>query len=155
VDHFRYIHRGAGCSGSLIRDGILTVPKVFPRTVISVHGVAFNSNLLQHISRDVEGPIGEGLFAQSAGSSHDEEEDAPGSMFDSILTDSFMTDLISVCIPNTVSVLGQTCFNNCESLSIVTFEADSHTVHLRHNAFFWDRSLLSLSLPSQICRNAW
>jgi hypothetical protein len=57
---------------------------------------------------------------------------------------------MKICIPSSVEMLGQECFNGCESLSTVTFESGSQLSSIAESAFRYCFSLSSICCPSYL-----
>jgi hypothetical protein len=58
--------------------------------------------------------------------------------------------LSSICIPSSVTIIGERCFYECETLSRVTFEADSRLRRAEEGAFSDCPSLSSICIPACI-----
>jgi hypothetical protein len=60
------------------------------------------------------------------------------------------SSLSSICIPSSVDIIGQKCFDSCASLSRVTFEDDSKLSRIERDAFRDCFSLTSICLPATV-----
>jgi hypothetical protein len=56
----------------------------------------------------------------------------------------------SICIPASVEILDDKCFSNCQSLSSLTFESDSHVTRIGKLAFKSCELLLSICIPASV-----
>jgi hypothetical protein len=63
---------------------------------------------------------------------------------------SWCSSLQSICIPYSVELLGEHCFEGCGSLSTVTFESGSKLTRIEQYAFSGCSSLRSISLPASL-----
>jgi hypothetical protein len=54
-------------------------------------------------------------------------------------------------IPNNVEILGSSCFSKCKSLSLITFESNSHLTRIKSNTFSYSSSSLqSILIPNNV-----
>jgi hypothetical protein len=60
------------------------------------------------------------------------------------------SNLQSISIPPLVKILGDYCFQCCDSLEVVSFEPDSQLVRIEESAFSGCGSLKSIALPSTL-----
>jgi hypothetical protein len=60
------------------------------------------------------------------------------------------SSLESICIPSSVTIIGQLSFSGCEWLSTVTFELNSNLVEIDAEAFSGCSALRSICIPSSL-----
>ena len=60
------------------------------------------------------------------------------------------SSLQSITIPNSVTSLGDDCFNSCSNLSEVTFEEDCQITKIPYGCFSYCSSLESITIPSSV-----
>jgi hypothetical protein len=60
------------------------------------------------------------------------------------------SSLSSICIPSSVEKLSDYCFEECQSLSTIEFEIDSHLSRVEQSVFSGCSSLSSIWIPSSL-----
>jgi hypothetical protein len=133
---------------------------LFPRHLVSVHGVIVEVEELDNLAMDGNSGLQKSICISSSveklgkGSVIECKSLSTvtfeyGSRLSSIDESAFSgcSSLSSICIPSSVEKLGRQCFSYCESLSTVTFESGSILSSIEESGFSYCSSLSSICIP--------